>query len=40
VREGGDLCGSVVLVLFLKGKSDFCYSCVSFPSFDFGLICT
>jgi hypothetical protein len=37
--EGGDLCGSVVLLLFLNGKIDFYYSRVVllFPSFDFHL---
>jgi hypothetical protein len=33
--EGGDLRGSVVLLLYFNGKINVCYSCVSFPSFDF-----
>jgi hypothetical protein len=38
MREGGgDLRRSVVLLLFLNEKTDFCYSCVLFPSFNFGF---
>jgi hypothetical protein len=35
-REGGDLRGSVVLLLILNGKNDFCILCVLFifPSFE------
>jgi hypothetical protein len=30
-REGGDLRGSIVLLLFLNRKTDVCYSYVMFP---------
>jgi hypothetical protein len=34
-KEGGDICGSIVFLLFFNGKIDLCSLCVLLLSCDF-----